>query len=242
MKPEKIIEKILEKYRFRENIPPETKKRMLSLRKSTYRSIMKRYGRWTIFFSTGASLYFWLKKFGSGITIQQAVTAVTTFFALSIAGLSVGAVYTVKKYVIEGKTPVIEQESVAPENTTSKDKKLPAQPQNVQATREVSSQIYMKPFSGENTGTDVLNSFRRRLAASMNDKGGKSSATLAHDPSSPFLVTGSIVRLGKTYRVTLRLVERETSRVILMESASAITREELRRIADSMAAKIIRHL
>jgi TolB-like protein len=239
LKPEKIIEKLLEKYRFREEVPPETRKRMLSLRKSAYRSIMKRYGRWTILLSTGASLYFWLKKFGIGLTIQQAVAAVTAFVTLALAGLSLGTVYTVKKYIMDEEKPVIKENSLEkPEPETD----LPETGKSSPVREKVSCKIHVKPLAGENTEPDVLNSFRRGLAASMTKKGGKNTATLKEDTGSPFIVTGSIVRLGTTYRVSLRLVERETSRVILMESATAGSREKLRKIYEEMAVKMVTRL
>lgn len=202
---------ITDSYKFNITVTAERKKIIMNSKKRVLISILKENKKYTLAVMGTIMFYFWIKKLGLGITISKAAVVAAGAAAIAVAGVRVAGAVAVK-HAVETKTVLEEKVSTVIGNTlpveNTPEKKVSAAVPKAQCAILLTA------------SDDSLKLLTARLANAINAQlqAGKGShfskVGLSSSDDTPYSLSGSMLKLGEKYIVTVRLVDSSSSKVL----------------------------
>jgi len=239
---EKIsLESLLSSYKFTEPVPPEIRKRMHASRKQTIVHILKKNRQYGIIPFLVLSLFFLARKTGITLSVMKATIAAWTAVILTTVTITGAAVYTVH-YIVEKCSPV---------ETDMRQPSVPAavpvpQKQVTRETEKAPAIIYhvgILPF--ENIGVDstiarkITTGIKAELASRLP---GKRIAIFSSADTDTHIIKnmlmGSIIRFGEGYRITARIIDPVSSKIVLYTSTEIRSEDDIPAVCQSFSGNI----
>lgn len=235
----KGLENLLNKYRFTDPVSPDIQKRMIRSKKEIFVRVLKTVGRFSAVIGIFQSLYFLLKKLGINIFTAKFILYVAT------AGIISGGAYTAVKYLDDGTAPDKKIEMI------DGGRALPSVPeiQKVKVTRKSAPvknyTLGITEFSGESAGPDAAERLSTALTGRLSALKGDSYAGLFSGGGAKgvrYSLFGSVEYLNGKYILHIKVVDLETSSIVLLEKMDADSVEKLEKKLGPLADKIIKKL
>lgn len=226
------IRELLKKYKLDRPLPDGQKNRLGSIRKKSMISILRKRGKYSPFVLIVVWFFFWIKRFGVSLSLGKSAVVVFTAIIITMGAVATSAYYAVNLLLKEEiKTERIKQDvnkNAGPEAASGREA--------AHRYQIVIGSFEFDPEIGA-TGRQINNSIRYEL---IRIKGGNTVAP----PGVPGTVAiknilvGSIIKLDKTYRITAKIIDRSTSRVIYLVSESADSTQDIPRACRALSEKI----
>lgn len=232
-----LFQRILHVYKFDNPLPPDAKRQMILSKKSTLISILKLHGRYSIPVMMVIAVFFRAKKLGIGISVSKSIMVTIMASMIAAGGIGAGAYYIVKLITAdrsENKARVIDiQEGV--------DEK----PKMEKAAPAVYS-IGLMPLEADDGDKDLARLVTAGLSLELGKIRGEKNIVTVKDSneanSSKKLLLGSIAKIEGRYMVTVRLVDRQDSRILLVTSEILNSKAGIGKICQKMAGKLAEHI
>jgi len=100
MNREKLIEEMIVKYGFSNQVPPEIRRRITDRKSQVFQKVIRSGRGYSASFAALAAIFFFMKKLGIGLNFLQSMVAFFTAVTLATAAVTFGA-YTAVKAVRE---------------------------------------------------------------------------------------------------------------------------------------------
>jgi hypothetical protein len=237
------LNEVLTKYRFTGAVPPDVRKAMEKSKRKTLTGILRGKGGFGLVVFLSVSLYALLKKTGISVTITKCTVAVWCSLVIIAAAAVSGGTYLAVRHIMAVTPPGLHNTAVPVESETNVQQPAPAQPTAGQGRFEYD--IGIAGFESDtDTGiTSELSEALQRILAAR-DPGMRigivSRGTTG--PGARLMLAGSLIRLEHSYRVTARLIDVKSSKIITMTSVTMENREGVestgKKIADTIAKAI----
>ncbi|MCP4130226.1 MAG: hypothetical protein GY754_04525 [bacterium] len=246
------FKKVLVKYKFHNPTPPENKKAVGKFKKDTLVTILKKKGKYGLFVSLVISLFLWTKKAGFSISIGKIMLIVAAVGTVTAATISAGAYFTVK-YIAETrsleKTEPIEKNELdimEPTKDTIKDSEKktafapPVTPDKKPEAEKIRYKLAVTGLQYDSSIKDIGRKINNSILAGVVSIGGKDAAarisTIPKKERPKKILSGTIVKLDETYRISAKIVEK--GRVILYETETAKSKDDIDRACKALSKKI----
>lgn len=236
------LRKILWKYKLQRPLPPELKKRILRYRKDTLSAILKRRTPRFFIMMAAAAVFLWAKRMGITLSFLKSA-AVAGAVSVAAAGVAVtGAVYTVKKLSSPAPARI---EVPAPENKEEIKSGAEDSTRLIPMVRDpsvVKTRIAVLPFEFMSDDGAAAREARARITDGLLHARKGVELVSAESPGNSLLIMGIVIREGDEYVVSVRLVQRADSQIVLLATERARGRDGLqsacRAIVDRIAGKL----
>jgi hypothetical protein len=152
------MDTILDRYKFRKNIPEATKKNIERSKKKTLKAILKNNGKYGIITSLIISVFLFAKKAGIPLSIIKCTIVVWTAIALGACMIAGGTFYTVKLILPRADAPVLEERAPVSEKTEASQEKsgtVSAPAHDTTAAAVLPYEIGIMPFESSNLGASL---------------------------------------------------------------------------------------
>lgn len=233
-----IIQRLFEKFRFAEPMPDDVRRGMPNRKKAGLVSILRMKKKYGIFTAPVIWLFFLARRMGITLSMAMSSLVVWSFIILIIGSTTIGLVYTVKYFL--QRDPVAETE-VAPGNDVLKADGKNAFPA---ASHGEGPPVSLGVVPFEFVGVDpvladqVTRKIGGRIIVSRGARkvvyvGSTGGATKAKS-----LLLGAVVRVGGGYRITARVVDSSSTRIIAFASENISSVEELDDACGRISAKV----
>ena len=241
-----ILKQVIRTYRFDRTMPGHVRRKAAKEEKKTLIIILKKQGRYTLFLLLVFSIFFLARR--SGLILSMAKSAIcAAVVTAAAAGIVTGtAIYTADR-IIRSHT-VIEKHGNIIKNTVVKEEQnqLPVKkvPRRIKAPARyeigfVSVQAPdIDPAAARRINSCLLSALRRSAGPGRIGPYKRSERT--YRPLR--ILIGSAVPLKQGYRVTLKVVDTESSRVLYMGSGDIMSDSEIDRVCEEIISDLVRKL
>lgn len=231
MKPGMLLQKILNRYRLNHPVSESGRQRMFSARQRTLVMIMKNKGKYGIFFALVLKIFYLARRFGTPLSVAKSAVVATTALLVTTGAITTGTYYTVKYIQHELKTNVLkESPAFIPSENTS-----PAPPQY-----DIAIGKFQSPGSGGKLAAALEDDLRTRLSKMRGKEKVIMLSKLPPDAKKPprYLLLGSIIPMGEHVRVSARLVEISTSKIVVYVSHTIDGKENIQEAGKAIAGRV----
>ena len=240
-----IMRSLLKKFRFEEPVPSDVRDILRVARKETLFEIFRRYRKRSIYVVMVMNVFFSVRRFGISISVAKSMIVVTVGTVISAALISFGSYYMINRFLEESPRADETVSAVAPlSNVTMvrSDKRAERKETDIRSDPNVRYSLGVIPFQSAKeyrAAGKIVNStiFRELLL-----KKGKGKVVFVTGPSvrkqSDNLVMGSVIQIGGSYRISARLVEAKSSRILSYVTESAGNENDIGPACKRIAGKI----
>jgi len=245
------IKLILQTYRLEMPVPPGIAKRMLKSRKSNLIAILNKVGKYSLATAAVVYLFFLLKKMGITTTLLKLNTIL--FVAAGTAATTIVTTSTVVTYrhyrsekqaetQIAVHTPTVvtveKNAVIAPTNGSAVATKQPARTDTSAPAQTMRFEI--APFRTTDSANEGIS---QRLTSNVlkriNDlQPGAAVMTGSAEATAPYLITGSVVKLGSVYTANIRIINSKNSHLVIAASENFTDPKDINGIAKRLAEKV----
>lgn len=240
----KILQDLLDKYKVTRPVPAGVRRDILAHKRRNFVAIMKKLDRYTPLLGAFLLIYFLLRKFGIIATLKQCGIILAVSVALTVAGISTGA-YLVIKHALNSPSPIEMQKEKTEENALQKTKDQVKSHSSDDYTspprRDVKNVIVFQPFDGMNASTGEISQVSgtiqnelTRIRGSKNIISSQAGVTIA---STKLLLIGTVRKMGGSYAITAKVVNRESSKIHFATTEEART-DTLTSVSKKLAKEI----
>lgn len=245
------MDKILERYKFRKDIPDAAKKNIERSKKDTLKAILKKNGSYGIITSLIISVFLFAKKTGIPLSIVKCTIIVWTAIALGTGIVAGGTFYTVKSILPPAGNPALEERAPVSEKTADTQEKsgiVSPATHDTQAAAVLPYEIGIMPFESSNLDAALREratggSTRSLVMIRGTDKVGMVGRGSSGRQADRLLL-GSIEKLNTSYQITLRVVEAKTTKIILFLNERAESEDTIedacRRLSEKVSGILFR--
>ncbi len=241
------MDKILDRYKFRKDIPDAAKKNIERSKKDTLKAILKKNGTYGIITSLIISVFLFAKKTGIPLSIVKCTIIVWTAIALGTGMIAGGTFYTVTSILPPAGTPVLEERAPVSEKTADTQEKsgiVSPATHDTQASAVLPYEIGIMPFESSNLDA----SLRERATGGVTRRlvmiRGADKVGMVGRRQADRLLLGSIEKLNTSYQITLRVVEAKTTKIILFLNERAESEDTIedacRRLSEKVSGILFR--
>ncbi len=237
-----IFKKILKRFKYVEKIPNEVRSLVAGSRKTVLKSTLKRVNNLSLFYSSVITIYFQARRFGLRISIKASKVFTLTVYSV-IAGIVVsGALFAamkltekdvsiVKEKVLK-KKEITEKESLT-ENKEIKEKEMPA----------FDTRLGIVRLTPEGIDKDLAYSFSKSLYSKLSGMRGHARVVFTNRSelkrkSINRQLLGMISKLGKTYVISVRVVNSENGHILYDKTVTCRGEDKINETIDKMASGI----
>ncbi len=235
MKQEEALQRVLLRYELAHDMSPDVRSAMWDAQKATFTHILKTHGKYSLYLSISAWLYVWLKKLGLGITLAKSAMVVSVAAVTGSIIITGAAAYTVHQVFIA--PPEAVETSMPREGEDARDAGQASRPAALKRfDLGVLPFEYQPSISREGARANLkiaqiaLKSMGPDRAAFMADPGAFAKPRRA--------LTGSVVKMGTLYRISVKLVDGASMRVLSLASGSASGEEDIDRACEELMRKM----
>lgn len=248
MKREEQIHAIMEKYYFSEPLAPEIQEKLYLYRKEALKSVMKKLGIASLFTSVVIAFFMWAKKIGISITVAKSAVIVTAASVAAAGAISVGGYVSVKKILKNEKKPApiekkIEKQKEVKQVVNEKGNESEAKKRINPAVKKY--RAYIVPFvstSDDKAVGNITRAFNRHLRKMKGRKISRIAAAPEKGYKYSMKITGKVLKLGKTYRLSAKIINLKNKKIIAAFSTVGNNKKELSGAAKKLADKIAKKL
>lgn len=245
------IKLILQTYRLEMPVPPGIAKRMLKSRKSNLIAILKKVGKYSLITAAVVYLFFLLKKMGLTTTLLK-LNAVL-FVAAGTAATTIVTTTTVATYrhyraakaensqVSVLTPPTITLEEATTESLTTESTAETEQAVRTEASAAIQNMRFeVVPFrTTDSTNEEISQRLTSNVLKRINDlQPGAAVMTGSAEATAPYLVTGSVVKLGSIYTANIRIINSNDSHLVIAVSENFTDPKDINGIAKRLAEKV----
>lgn len=261
---QKKLVSVLQKYKFDMPVPEDVRSKSFQARKNILTNILKTKKKYSIFVLLVLKFYFLLKHLGISLSVATTAIVVGTLVTITTSATAIGSYIAVKHIVRSGEPRVeLHQEKPEPDNPSrSAQKELPEKLKTDTVVRvekppirktpreEVTSKpafysIGITSFEYEDDTGPLAKKVTRTLHRELVRLKGKNSVAYVSSKNKNKIknyLLGSVIKYGKLYRVTARVVNKKTSQVILYQTETANSEADLdaacKRLSEKVAGKM----
>lgn len=226
----KILQDLLDKYKITEPIPAGVRRDILAHKRKNFIAIMKKLERYSPLLEAFLFIYFLLRKFGIIATLKQCGVILAVSAALTVAGISTGA-YVVIKHVLDTPSRVEIEKAKTEDNSLQKAKDEAISQSVVENTspplHDVKNIIVFQPFDGMNASTgeisQVSGTIQNELIRIRGSKNIISPQVSTPDISTRLLLIGTVRKMGGSYSLTAKVIDRESGKIHFAATEEART-------------------
>ena len=234
------LQHVLEKYKVTTPVSPLVQEHILKNKRKHLVVILKRLGRYNPLFGLILLIYFLSRKLGIGLSIIQSFVAVTVFSLVLAGGISVPVVMYFKTVLQTEKSKNSEIEIKNSNGITDVKSRAGSQRKELTSERQsvYKNTILLHPFesSSEELSSAVTSGVKRELARI---RGNRNVVTPLNDSNiSSVLMFGSVERIKISYVVSIRIVDKETGKLIFMTTEQFANRKDLPGVSKKLARSI----
>jgi len=238
MKPVTLLQKILNRYRLNHPVSESGRQRMFSARQKTLAMIMKNKGKYGLFFAVVLKIFYLARRFGIPLSVAKSAMVATTALLVTTGAITTGTYYTVKYIQHELKTDVLEE----PSAFMPADDKAP--PSGNALPVHVQYDIAIGKFQSSGSGSNLADALEDDLRTRLSRMRGKGKVIMlsklppgAKKPPR-YLLLGSIIPMGEHVRVSARLVEISTSKIVVYVSQTIDGKENIQEAGKAIATRV----
>ncbi|TAL29462.1 MAG: hypothetical protein EPN93_21435 [Spirochaetes bacterium] len=234
MKRIDALHDVLAAYGLTHDMPVSARAAMRDSQKEVLSAILKNKGRLTLLVSLAVGFQFLLKKLGIGITLAKSALAVSAAAIGATIVISGTAVYTIHKVVL---APIVEESANPHEGTDSRD-------------REKKSLEFIHPpfdlgiMPFESDASVSREAARVSLGIAqltLRLKGPDHAAFMANPTAFAKprrALTGTVVKLGSIFRISVKLIDNASSQVVFFTSENANGEADIDRACAAIMARM----
>ncbi len=238
MKPGTLLQKILNRYRLNHPVSESGKQRMFSARQKTLAMIMKNKGKYGLFFALVLKIFYLARRFGIPLSVAKSAMVATTALLVTTGAITTGTYYTVKYIQHELKTNVLEEiPAFTPADSEEPSiKNTPPAP--------VRYDIAIGKFQSSGSGSKLASALEDDLRTRLSRMRGKEKVIMLSKlpPGAKklprYILLGSIIPMGEHVRVSARLVEISTSKIVVYVSQTIDGKENIQEAGKAIAGRV----
>jgi TolB-like protein len=238
MKPNTILQKILSRYRLHHPVSESGRQRMFSARKKTLAVIMKNKGKYGIFFAVVLKIFYLSRRFGIPLSVAKSAMVATTALLVATGGVATTTYYTVKYIQHELKTTVSEEIPAFSPVDGIEHPVISTLPAPVEY--DIAIGKFQSSVSDGNLADALEDDLKTRLSRIRGKEKVIMLSKLPPDAKKlpRYLLLGSIIPMGENVRVSARLVEMSTSKIVVYVSQTIDGEENIHEVGKAIAGKI----
>ena len=251
MNPEQTLKAAIDKYRLSEPVMPDVKIALEKSRKDNLVRILKQNVQRTIFTTAVVSFFLWIKKFGVSISIVKSTVAVSTAVIISAGVITASGIYTTTRVirVIHDNEKKIKRINEIKTDTVTEKPGITAGPVVLSYSVAVSSVESSDDISGSKAA-GYTETVIRELCSIRGARAAININSLDRYHLSDRILTISIIKLDEgnrssgsaVYRLSAKIINSSSSRVLMHESVMASGENEIRPSLSKLVKKISRSL
>lgn len=231
------IDKILERFKFKQPVPQEIQGQILSFKRKTTVNVLKHFGKYNIYYGYVLRFYFFTKRIGINLTARQAEILFSFInAALAVAGIITAAgliffnneTFVFKENFSENKI-TIERPSDLPKETTAKKAVL----MNRLGITQILSDVESEEFA-----LILTDKLFTRLKDIKNQDMVIYRKTDSMGRSINRLLTGRLNKVGSTYLLSISITNAETGKILFDKNYSFKETDEADEIIKNAADTI----
>ncbi|MFW5862392.1 MAG: hypothetical protein ACOCWZ_09075 [Spirochaetota bacterium] len=240
MKPGTLLQQILNRYRLNHPVSESGRQRMFFARQKALVMIMKNKGKYGIFFAVVLKVFYLSRRFGIPLSVAKSAMVATTALLVATGGIATTTYYTVKFIQHELKTTVPDE---LPAFTRDVNNEPPVKKTSHAPARY---DIAVGTFQSSSTGSNLAAALEDNLRVQLSKMMGKEKVIMLSKLSPDekklprYLLLGSIIPMGENVRVSARLVERSTSKIVLYVSQTIDGEKNIHEVSKAISVKVAR--
>jgi len=223
-----IIPRLMEKFRFAEPLPVEVRKTISARKKSGLVAILRARNRYGVFIAPAIWLFFLARRTGISLSMAKCTLIIWGIVVMAASTAATGVVYAVKHYrdspaAAAALSGVAIRQDAAPPAEKKIDSPVPVV--------EPAPGLGVVPFEFIGVDADFAETVTKKIGEGLiGSCGARKVAYVGRSCSagmSKRLLLGSVVKLGDGYRITARVVDAATSRILLFASEKISSADEI---------------
>ncbi len=244
------LKEVIKKYKLQMPMEPYQKKLLNDSKKRTYIRILKKHGLYFTILLPVISFLYWVKKFGITLSLAKSALIVGAA-ALITAGVVTGGSFYIVKEVILKKPENIEKkinknvDSNTNKNPVDKKDKTRASEKPSFLSGQVTYRIGIIPFKFDGD-KKIASAALQEILSNIRRIKGKNSAAVFDLSSMGKRVskklTGTLIKLGGSYRISIKLIDLKNSKIELYTSETAKRENDLANACKKLAVKIAKKI
>ncbi len=242
MKQNDLIKELFRKYHLQQELPPGSREKMAVLRRETLVAILRSKGKYSLLLVPVLKIFYLSRRIGIPLSMSKSAIAAATALMLATGTVSAGTYYTIR-YVQDILRSTEHEKPVIPGQENSNI--VPVTPGKAYVRDTVSYQLAIGKFhSSDKTGSTMAERLKRSLIETLNEREAVGKAALLQQIQDnrinevKYILLGSVIQLENSYRVSARLVEQKTSRIIMYASETVAQKDQLHKATSAIANKI----
>jgi hypothetical protein len=238
MNEREILRRLLEKFRFTAPLPDDVRRGVPARRKSGLVSILRMKKKYGMFIAPVIWFFFLARRLGMSITVAKCTVIVWSIIILMTGAATTGAVYAVKRFVSAESAP----EAPA---VPGKGGAVQADARAVSASpgaEEQPASLGVVPFEFVGAEAGLAEKVTRKIGGSLIGSRGARKVVYVGGPAgsrkAKTLLLGTVVKLGDGYRITARVVDTASSRILVFASEKISSVEEIEGACVKISGKV----
>jgi hypothetical protein len=228
---------LLNKYKFANEIPSNVQKHILKSKKRALFSIYKKNKKLSVLVFFAVNLYFLIKRFGLPFTFAKTYVITVVSIAITLGAFAAGSSvfiydqYFVEKHVYDGVSLV---KGIGIEHISDEIKAKPAK-------LAFSHKLTIIPFEAEDSEAKIAKNILNDIMKHLIRIKRKPVVVIKHDISQAEtvkLLIGVIIKLEDTYRISVKIIDKETTEVDFYDVEQVKSQDEISDACLRLARKI----
>lgn len=229
-----IIDNLLSSCSLSSALPDAVRAEMMKSKKSVLVNILKETGKYTIVTALLINIIILLKKFGIGISAVKMGVVINVAAAVTASSIAVGTGAVAYRHFHHAAEPIPQVLSVSREPEIKTKERITAPVSRHYA-------IEMLPLSAEADLSGEASDFLRNVHSAIIGKSGSNAAVIQENNvnySSRAVLSGTFSRINGLYHISIRLVDAESSQVLVIINKTAATTGELGKVPYAIADEL----
>ncbi len=239
MTNEQILQRVLEKYKFEKPLPPEVRRDMTAMKKSTLRVILKKNRKYNLFVLLVISVYFSAKKFGAGLSFAKSITVAAALSLIAAGAVIVGSYFAVTSVMLKKPQSGHELHGLMEKGAVNTERIIIPGSNKEQGVRK--PLIGLSPFKFSGDDGPLAGQLAKSIAAELRKIRSGENAEIIEGPDAGkagSMIIGSLVAVEGGHMLTVRLVDSHTSRILMYISENIESGHDINPAARNIASRI----
>ncbi|HPA70655.1 MAG TPA: FlgO family outer membrane protein [Spirochaetota bacterium] len=233
------MRRLMEKFRFAAQLPAGVRKGIPAGKKSGLVAILRARDRYGVFVAPVIGLFFLARRMGISLSMAKCTLIIWGMVVMAASTAASGVVYAVKHYR-ESPTAA----SALPGMAVRKDAAPPAEKKSdsLVPAMEPAPGLGVVPFEFIGVDADLAETVTKKIGEGLiGARGARKVAYIGRSCSSGMakrLLLGTVVKLGDGYRITARVVDASSSRIISFASEKIASIDEIEGACGRISQKV----
>ena len=249
------LQQVVSKYKLDAPVPEKVQKAMRKAKRKTLIGVFRKHNKYSLFLFITVSVFFWFKKIGITISVLKSAIITATAAAVSAAGILTGSYYFVQKIIIPQlkdipennqdiktgvSTRILKDKVITKDDKTINEKIKPSINKEIRYKLGLINFRYDKSISG--IGKRISSLIKNNLTR-IRGKGTIANIyTIPKSIRPSKVLTGTIIKLDQSYRITVKVINKKTLKVLLYETETAQSEKEINNACKKLSQKIAKKI